>query len=133
MKNIFSWSITFKGEIDTSVIKSQFFITNLNDFTNIFLYWETDFLTSKELIEDISKKIFWEVLNYDISISTEDKISIISDLNQLWEYQNLTFSWVWISFQNILDKYKNETWVVSVREAEVSKFWNRTVKVDFVK
>ena len=133
MKNIFSWSITFKGEIDTSVIKSQFFITNSTDFTNIFLYWETDFLTSKELIEDISKKIFWEVLNYDISISTEDKISIISDLNQLWEYQNLTFSWVWISFQNILDKYKNETWVVSVREGEVSKFWNRTVKVDFVK
>ncbi len=133
MKNIFSWSITFKGEIDTSVIKNQFFITNSTDFTNIFLYWETDFLTSKELIEDISKKIFWEVLNYDISISTEDKISIISELNQLWEYQNLTFSWVWISFQNILDKYKNETWVVSVREGEVSKFWNRTVKVDFVK
>ena len=81
MKNIFSWSITFKWEIDTSVIKSQFFITNSTDFTNIFLYWETDFLTSKELIEDISKKIFWEVLNYDISISTEDKISIIFDLN----------------------------------------------------
>lgn len=133
MKNIFSWSITFKWEIDASVIKNQFFITNSTDFTNIFLYWETDFLTSKELIEDISKKIFWEVLNYDISISTEDKISIISDLNQLWEYQILTFSWVWISFQNILDKYKNETWVVSVREGEVSKFWNRTVKVDFVK
>lgn len=115
MKNIFSWSITFKWEIDASVIKNQFFITNSTDFTNIFLYWETDFLTSKELIEDISKKIFWEVLNYDISISTEDKISIISDLNQLWEYQILTFSWVWISFQNILDKYKNETWVVSFR------------------
>ena len=31
------------------------------------------------------------------------------------------------------NKYKDKTWVISVREAENSKFFNRTVKVDFVK
>lgn len=79
------------------------------------------------------KKKFEEVLNYDISIESEDKIVVYLENYKEWFYEVVSFEWEKVDFNEILNKFAENKYVVAVREAEISKkFGNRVVKIDFI-
>ena len=131
--NTFAWNITLKwnntlGEFDFDYIEN--FSKDGNKV--IYVFWDTELVTSNDLIDYLGEKL-WEFLNHDISISSENKISIVWDSFEEWVYELASFEWEQVDFDDLLDRFMDFDWVISVREAEIStRFWNRVVKVDFV-
>jgi hypothetical protein len=132
--NTFAWNITLKWNL---LIPEDFpydYIENLSlswDKT-LYLFWETDFNSSEELINYFVEKI-WELNNYDISISSEDKIELIPYDFEEWVYEVVSFEWEQVTFEEIKDRFLEHDAMFSVREAEESsKFWNRVIRVDFI-
>jgi len=130
--NTFAWNITLKGnkeiEIDFDIVEN--FSKDWNKV--VFILWETELKTSWDILKMLEEKL-WDIINYDISISTEDKIEIIWEGYNEWIYELATFEWEEVNFNEIIDRFWEFEEVVSVREAGVSnKFWNRKIKVDFV-
>jgi hypothetical protein len=132
--NIFAWNITIKGNL---LIPDDFpydYIENLSlswDKT-LYLFWETDFNSSDELVNYFVSKI-WELNNFDISISTEDKIEVIPYDFEEWVYEVVSFEWEQITFEEIKDRFLEHDAMFSVREVEESsKFWNKVIRVDFI-
>ncbi len=131
--NTFAWNITLKWNKVINWINFDYVENFSKDWNKVlFIFWDTEFESSNEFIHDI-KNILWEILNYDISISSKDKINIIWDSFEEWVYELATFEWEQIDYEEILDRFIDFDWVISVREWEISnKFWNKVVKVDFV-
>ena len=132
--NLVVWNITFDWNI--SIPKSfDFDIIETLSKTwdkNIYLFWETDIKTSKEFVSMCEREI-WKIRNYDISISSEDKIELLAYDYEEWVYELAIFEWEYVDFKEILERFKEHDAIFSVREAEISKkFWNRVIKVDFV-
>ena len=131
--NKFAWNITL--DWNPSVSKVDFdYIENLSKNWNkvLFVFWETELSSSEELITMLKDKL-WEMLNHDISISTENKLNIVWESYEEWLYELASFEWEEVDFAEIVDRFVEVEEVVSIREAEVSKrFWNRVIKVDFV-
>jgi hypothetical protein len=131
--NIFSWNITFKSNKEITWIDYDY-VENLSKDWNkvLFIFWETDLKKSEELAEFFTEKL-WELENYDISISTEDKIDVLHSTYAEWVYELASFEWEETTFEEILERFNDFDEVVTIREAEISKrFWNRVIKVDFV-
>lgn len=98
----------------------------------LFIFGETELKNSEEIVSMLKEKL-WELKNFDISCSAEDKIEVVNGSYEEWIYEVATFEWEEVSFDEIMDRFSDFEEVVSVREAEIStKFWNKTVKVDFV-
>jgi len=130
--NKFAWSVTiaWTNTVDLDYDYIESFTVDWNK--NVFVFWETELNTSQEIV-DFFKEKFWELLNYDISISTENKIDIFAWEYEEWVYELASFEWEQVKIEEILDRFSEVSEVVSVREAENSKkFGNRVVKVDFV-
>ena len=132
--NTFAWNITLKWNL---LIPEGFpydYIESLSlswDKT-LYIFWETDFNSSEELIDYFTQEI-WELNNYDISISSEDKIEVIPYDFEEWVYELVSFEGEEVSFDEIKDRFLEHDAMFSVREAEESsKFWNRIIKVDFI-
>lgn len=131
--NTFAWNITVNWNTTISWLDCDF-IANLSTTWDkvIFVFGDTELKTSAEVLEMLRNKL-GEIKNYDISISTEDKMDIINSTYEEWVYELATFEWEQVDFNEIMDRFKDFEEVVSIREAEVSsKFWNKVVKVDFV-
>ena len=131
--NIFAWNIVLKWNKSIKWVDFDY-IENLSKTWDkvIFIFWETNLKTSNEVVEMLKEKLL-EFQNFDISISSEDKMDIINDTYSEWVYELATFEWEQVDFDEILGRFKGFEEVVSIREAEVSKrFWNRVIKVDFV-
>lgn len=130
--NIFSWNITLKGNKSINLDYDYIESLSKNGDKTIFIFWETQLKTSKELIEMFKEKL-WELNYYDLSISTEDKIEVINVAYEEWIYEVATFEWEEVSFEEIMDRFADFEEVISIREAEESeRFWNKKIKVDFV-
>lgn len=131
--NTFVWNVTLKW--NRSVNNLDFdYVENISKEWNkvVFIFGDTELKTSSEIVDMLKEKI-WEILNYDISITTEDKLEIVGWNYEEWVYELASFEWEQVDFSEILDRFWEFDWVVSIREAEVSKrFWNRVIKVDFV-
>lgn len=130
--NKFAWNITIKWnqrvDLDFDFVESL----SKNWNKNIYFFWETELNTSKEILESFSE-VFDEILDYDISIETENKIEIVWESYEEWLYELATFEWEEVSFDEIFERFSDFEEVVCIREAEVSKkFWNKKIKVDFV-
>jgi hypothetical protein len=130
--NIFSWNFTMNGNkkinLDFDFVESL----SKNWDKIVFVYWETELKTSKEILEMIINNV-WELKNHDISISSEDKVEIINLAYEEGIYELATFEWEEVTFEEIMDRFKDFEEVVSIREAEISeRFWNKKIKVDFV-
>lgn len=129
--NKFAWNITVKWN---SKVDLEFdFVESLSRTwdKNIFFFWETELNSSQEILESFKEK--FEILDYDITIETENKIEIIWESYEEWLYEVATFEWEEVSFDEIFDRFSEFEEVVSVREGEISeKFWNKKIKVDFV-
>lgn len=128
--NTFAWSITFEGSINTQNLWVNFVINQVKEWVyNIFLYWETVMKSSQEIFEYIKSKIIWRIINYDISISTEDKIKLFEGKTE-WKYQLKA-----IHGQDFETVVETEKWsnIVAIREAEESDvLWGRVIKVDYL-
>jgi hypothetical protein len=131
--NTFAWNIVLKWNniikwIDFDYVEN----ISLNWNKVLFVFWDTELKTSKEL-EKMLKEKLWEILFFDIGFSSEDKITILWDKYEEWVYELTSFEWEQVNFEEIVDRFSDFEWVISVREAEISnKFWNKIVKVDFV-
>lgn len=130
--NIFSWNFTLKGnkkiDLDFDFVET---ISKSWDKV-VFVFGETELKTSKDLLLHIVEQV-WELKNYDLSISSEEKVEIINLAYEDGIYELATFEWEEVSFQEIFDRFKDFEEVVSIREVEISeRFWNKKVRVDFV-
>lgn len=130
--NIFAWNFTLNGnrkiDLDFDFVES---ISKTGDKI-VFVFWETEVKTSKELLEYISSSV-WEMKTYDLSISSEEKVEIINLAYEDGIYELATFEWEEVSFDEIYDRFKDFEEVVSIREVEISdRFWNKKIRVDFV-
>ena len=132
--NTFAGNITLKWN---KVIVSDFeydFIESLSKTwdKNLYIFGETEIKKSSELIKYFEEKI-WELKNFDISISTEDKIELMEYDFEEWMYEIVSFEWEFIEFNEIKERFINHDAIFSIREAEISeRFWNKIVRVDFV-
>jgi hypothetical protein len=132
--NTFAGNITLKWN---KVIASDFeydFIESLSKTwdKNLYIFGETEIKKSSELIKYFEEKI-WELKNFDISISTEDKIELMEYDFEEWMYEMVSFEWEFIEFNEIKERFINHDAIFSIREAEISeRFWNKIVRVDFV-
>jgi hypothetical protein len=131
--NTFAWNITLRwnntiGEFDFD------YVENLSKDWNkvLYVFWDTELENSEDLVDFLGDKL-WAFINHDLSISTENKISIVWDSFEEGVYELATFEWEQVDFDDLLDRFIDFDWVISVREAEIStRFWNKVVKVDFV-
>ena len=134
--NYFAGSITFAWNVTLSFKDRSFnFVKNMtkDNNSNVFFFWETTKKTSSELVEFFKEIVLWDVISYDLSISTEDKIEILEDEQIDWEYNVMSISWINTSFEDILDNFWEGEEVISIRESEDSKaFWNKIIKVDVI-
>jgi len=131
--NTFAGNITLKWNNTISWLDFDY-VENLSVDWNkvIFIFWDTELSTSCKVVDMLGLKL-WEILNYDISITSEEKVTIVWDSFEEWVYELATFEWEQVDFDDLLDRFNEFDWVISVREAWISnKFWNKIIKVDFV-
>lgn len=142
MKNTVVWSLTFTGKIPEEPVFDAFEMVMKKikeDVFNVFVYGKTDISSSKDFIEYLQKTFDRELIWYDISISTEDKIFLSQEHVLTWNYYFTTYQGFWKNFHNILAEvqtwgiHKNDK-VIAIREAEESKMfpWERVIKVDIL-
>lgn len=128
----FAWNITFKDEVDTKAIKYEFLETYMEDWTiNVLVFWKTEKETSEAIIEEMKKA--WEIVDSDISIEKEDKIALLNNKVDWNIYELVSFEWIEVCYEEILERFVETTEIVSIREAWTSKkFWNKIIKADFI-
>jgi len=132
--NLVVWNITFEWNIkvpesfDFDVVET---LSKTWD-KNLYIFWETNLKSSSEFVKYCVEEI-GEILNFDISISSEDKIELLPYDYEEEIYELASFEWEEVDFKEILDRFKEHDAVFSVREAWISeKFWNKIIKVDFI-
>jgi len=130
--NKFAWNITFKDEVDTKAIKYEFLETYMEDWTiNVLIFWKTEKESSIEIVEELKKA--WEILDTDISIEKEDKIALLNNKVDWSIYELVSFEWIEVCYEEILERFVETTEIVSIREAWNSKkFGNKIIKADFI-
>lgn len=131
--NTFAWNITLKWNKFISWLDFDYVENISKDWNKVlFIFWDTDLESSEGVVKMLQENL-GEILNFDISISSEEKVSILWDSFEEWVYELATFEWEQVDFDEFLDRFSDFDWVVSIREAETSnKFWNKVIKVDFV-
>jgi len=134
--NYFAGSITFTWNVTLSFKDRSFnFVKNMtkDKNSNVFFFWEIEKETSKEILEYFKEIISKDVLSYDLSIETEDKIEILEDEMVDWEYNIMSISWINTTFEDVLENFQDGEEVICIREAEKAKdFWNKVIKVDVI-
>lgn len=131
--NSFAGSVTFMGEADLAPLPFLALTTEALKGRIVFVIGETEFENSQGLKDFICARITGDILAYDISISTEDTIRLVStELPASGNYSFIAFHGK--TFREVLalsEAFGQK--VVSVREAEESdKLGGRVVKVDIV-
>ncbi len=131
--NIFAWNITISNDIKIKPdFPFDFIESSKSPYRNLYIFWETDFSTSQDLLNFLSSSI-WKLESYDISISTEDKIEILPYDFEDSLYEVVSFEGEWVSFEEIKNRFSEHDAIFCIREAELSKkFWNKVIKADFV-
>lgn len=131
--NTFAWNILLEWNKVVQWIDFDYIESLSKSWDKlIFLYWETDIKSSKELKESL-ENILGDFLQYDISISSEEKVQLLWEGYEEWIYELATFEWEQVDFNEILDRFRDFEEVVCIREAEASsRYWNKCIKVDFV-
>ena len=132
--NTFAWNITLNWN---KVVPQEFdyeFIESLSKIwdKNLYIFWETNFKSSKDLVQYL-ENTFWKLKDFDISISTENKIVLMDYDYEEWIYELASFEWEFTDFNEIKERFLDHEAIFSIREANISnKFWNKIIKCDFV-
>lgn len=132
--NKFSGTLTFTGAVEVNKIQDKHLVVKSQDseYTTIFLLGNTKHETSEELIKSYSD--LWELFAYDISISTEDNMTILNnEIDKEGLYEVASFESSEADLRDIIERFQDSFEVMCVREAEESeKFGNRIIKADFI-
>jgi len=82
--NIFSWSVTLTWNKVISWLEFDY-VENLSKTWDkiIFIFWDTELKKSTEVLDMLREKL-WVLKNYDISISSEDKMELIHSTYEEW-------------------------------------------------
>jgi hypothetical protein len=125
MKKVF-WFVEFNWTIDE--IKSN----EILFWDKIFVKWTTEHKSSWAVLKDIKTRINWALLNYDISISSEDKLEIFR--NQDKNIETIEVTWEDTDFNKIYLLFKDIKDIACIREWEDSeKYQNKVIKIDLYK
>ncbi len=131
--NKFAGTLTFTGEVEVNKIQDKHLVVKSQDseYTTIFLLGNTRYETSEELIKSYN---IWELYAYDISISTEDNMTILNnEIDKEGLYEVASFESSEADLRDIIERFQDSFEVMCVREAEESeKFGNRIIKADFI-
>lgn len=131
--NKFAGTLTFTGEVEVNKIQDKHLVVKSQDseYTTIFLLGNTKYETSQELIKSYN---IWELYAYDISISTEDNMTILNnEIDKEGLYELASFESSEADLRDIIERFQDSFEVMCVREAEESeKFGNRIIKADFI-
>lgn len=131
--NKFAGTLTFTGEVEVNKIQDKHLVVKSQDseYTTIFLLGNTKYETSEELIKSYN---IWELYAYDISISTEDNMTILNnEIDKEGLYEVASFESSEADLRDIIERFQDSFEVMCVREAEESeKFGNRIIKADFI-
>lgn len=125
-----AWSITYKWTFKAESLWVNLIINDVEFWVyNAYIYWETETTSSKEFVKILKKRIKWDLLNFDISISSEDKIKIFEPKTN-GKYILRTSEWE--SFEEVVEAKKWPN-IISIREAEPSKIlgW-KVIKIDYI-
>lgn len=132
--NNFAGTLTFSWELDLSKIQEKHLVikSENTDETSIYIFGKTKLESSQELIK--SYNIIWELEAYDISISTEDNMTMLNnEVDKDGLYEVASFESPEMDMRNIVERFQDSFEVMCVREAEESeKFGNRIIKADFI-
>ncbi len=132
--NKFAGTLTFTGEVEVNKIQDKHLVIKSQDsqYTTVFLLGNTKHETSEELIKSYNN--IWELFAYDISISTEDNMTILNnEIDKEGLYEVASFESSEADLRDIIERFQDSFEVMSVREAEESeKFGNRIIKADFI-
>lgn len=132
--NNFAGTLTFSWELDLSKVQEKHLVikSENTDETSIFIFGKTKLESSEELIK--SYNIIWELEAYDISISTEDNMTMLNnEIDKEGLYEVASFESPEMDMRNIIERFQDSFEVICVREAEESeKFGNRIIKADFI-
>jgi len=132
--NKIAGTIVYKGFLDEKKLDEleySCFDTPLETGnTTLLVFWETksDIKKIKKQLEEVG-----EIINYDVSHSDEDRLMLLNKKVEWEVHEAVTFEWIEAAYEAIIDRFAENYEVVAIREAEDSvKFWNKTVKVDFI-
>lgn len=132
--NNFAGTLTFTGKIDSSKIQEKHLINTSDDSENttIFLFGKTKSESTEEILKQYAD--IWELYAYDISISTEDNMTMLNnEVEKEWLYEVVTFESAVADMRNIVERFQDSFEIICIREAEESeKFWNRIIRADFI-
>lgn len=132
--NNFAGTLTFSWELDLSKVQEKHLVikSENTDETSIFIFGKTKLESSEELIK--SYNVLWELEAYDISISTEDNMTLLNnEVDKDGLYEVASFESPEMDMRNIIERFQDSFEVMCVREAEESeKFGNRIIKADFI-
>lgn len=128
----FAGSITFDWEINAQDILFAHVSNSCSLGKNIFIYGETQFTSSGEIIDFIKQRIVGNILSVDISIETEDVIEVMTREHVLGKYHFIAFHGM--TMQDVSEEARQLSGnIISIREAEESdKLGWRVIKVDII-
>ena len=132
--NTISWTIIFQWRVEPFDLGFNVVYNQLTNWMFImFVYWNTSFETSDDLVDALASKIDWEIFDVDISISTEDTVHMFKFEQIKWDYMSYVVEWKDINIADIIKRVDFYD-VIAIREAELSElFGNRKIKVDILK
>lgn len=110
------------------------YITSLSSNGNrvVFIFWETTTNNKQELEEELTKKL-WNIIDFDMSHESENKIDIFHGTYEEWIYETAAFEGENVDINEVKDRFEWFDEAVCVREWWISeRFWNKIIIVDFV-
>ncbi len=122
------WNDLVPDEFDFDIVESLEKSWN----KTFYFFWETECKSSEDFLNE-SKGFLWNILHYDISISSEENVFLDPFDYDEWIYEVASFEWEQVTFWEIKNRFWEVKEVMSIRECEVSKrFGTKIIRVDFV-
>lgn len=126
--------IVYKGFLDESkldaLVYSCFDTALESGNTTLLVFWET----KKNMIETQDElKTLWEIISIDLSHSEQDKIMLLNKKIEGDIHESVTFEWIEVAYEWIVDRFAESYEVVAIREAgDSEKYGNKIIKAEFI-
>lgn len=132
--NKIAGTIVYKGFLDEAkldaLVYSCFDTALESGNTTLLVFWET----KKNMIETQDElKTLWEIISIDLSHSEQDKIMLLNKKIEGDIHESVTFEWIEVAYEWIVDRFAESYEVVAIREAgDSEKYGNKMIKAEFI-
>ncbi len=132
--NNFAGTLTFRWQVVLNKIQEKYLVSKSDDShnTTVFIFGKTLSETSEEILKEYAN--VWELYAYDISISTEDNMTMLNnEVDKEGLYEVVSFESPVADIRNVVERFQDSFEIISIREAEESeKYGNRVIRADFI-